>query len=198
MPPETDQNDDARLMEAVAGGDALAVRRLMDRYDRLVRYAIFRISRQRCQQDPLWLDSVASETWTDICRSLGRGKPIRHFHAYAMQIARRRCIDRLRQWERTDRTADLDLGEESQLIDTQEDTVDVLGKMEDLTALRECVAGLEAADGALFGEVEAITGGRWREAGGRLGMPESTLRSRWKRVLEALRACMEGKGRSAD
>ena len=198
MPPEIDQNDDARLMEAVARGDALAVRRLMDRYDRLVRYAIFRISRQRCHQDPLWLDSVASETWTDICRSAGRGQPVRHVHAYVIQIARRRCIDRLRQWERTDRTADLAAEDELQFIDTQEDTVDLLGKMEDLTALRECVAGLEEADGVLFGEVEAITGGRWREAGGRLGMPESTLRSRWKRVLEALRACMEGKGRGVD
>lgn len=195
MPPGTDQPDDAELIEAVVAGDPLAVRRLMDRYDRLVRYAIFRMSQQRCQQDPLWLDSLASEAWTDICRSLGQGQTIRHLHSYLIQIARRRCIDRLRQWERTDRAGDLESSDEAQLIAPQEDTVDLLGKMEDLTALRGCVAELEEADRALFGEVEAITGGRWREAGGRLGMAESTLRSRWKRILEALKLCMESKGR---
>ncbi|MFQ5491345.1 MAG: RNA polymerase sigma factor [Phycisphaerae bacterium] len=191
----TDQPDDSQLIAAVAGGDPLAIRQLIDRYDRLVRYAVFRMSRQRCHRDPLWLDSVASEAWTDICRSVGQGPPVRHLHSYVIQIARRRCIDRLRQWDRVDRAGPIEAEDGAQVIDKQEDTIDLLGKMEDLTALRECVAGLVQADRALFGEVEAITAGRWREAGGRLGMPESTLRSHWKRILGALRQCMDAKGR---
>ena len=65
---------DNELLVAIGRGDPLALRLLMDRFDRLVRYVIYRASRQRCRRDPLWLDSVASEVWTDLCRSAGSSR----------------------------------------------------------------------------------------------------------------------------
>ena len=61
---------------------------------------------------------------------------------------------------------------------------------------RECVEQLAPTDSHLYGELDAITGGHWREAAERLGMPESTLRTRWKRVLARLKACLERKSRT--
>ena len=190
-PPQTDHPTDAQLLAGIAGGDPLAIRRVMDRYDRLVRYTIYRISRERCRRDPLWLDSVASEVWTDVCRS-ARTQPdqaIVNIHAYLIQIARRRCIDALRR--RAEASQGGGEADYSQVLVGEEDTSDVLEHLEQLSALRSCMSKLAEDDRRLCGELAAITAGHWREAAERLEMPESTLRSRWKRVLDRLRACLE-------
>ena len=193
--PESSEPElsDQVLLAAVADGDAMAVRRLMDRYDRLVRYTIYRISKERSRRDPLWLDSVASEAWTDICRSLRIevAPKIENIHSYFIQIARRRCIDALRRRSDTPTATGGDNSEAPQLMDKEEDTARTLMAAEELFALRECVRQLGPHDARLYVELEAITAGCWREAAGRLQMPESTLRSRWKKVLERLRMCME-------
>ena len=49
---------------------------------------------------------------------------------------------------------------------------------------------LEGDDRALVAQLDAITDRRWKDAAQALGMKESTLRSRWQRVLERLRECM--------
>ena len=184
---------DAALLAAVADGDALAVRRLIDRYDCLVRYTIYRISKERSRRDPLWLDSVASEAWTDICRSVQvqDAPEIENIHSYFIQIARRRCIDALRRRSETPTATGGDDREAPQLMYKEEDTALTLIAAEELFALRDCVRRLGAHDARLYGELEAITAGSWRDAAGRLDMPESTLRSQWKKVLERLRMCME-------
>ncbi|HUU83255.1 MAG TPA: sigma factor [Phycisphaerae bacterium] len=193
-----EEPSDNELLVAIRREDPVALRRLMDRYDRLVRYTIYRASRRRCQRDPLWLDGVASEVWSDLCRSAHAGahREVTNAPSYFIQIARRRCIDALRRRSSTplsrDPSGDLDHLEP---VAQQEDTLEVLANMEELTALRVCMGELEQADGRLCGEIEAITAGRWTEAAQRLGMPESTLRSRWPRVLAALRQCLEKKGR---
>ena len=190
---------DSELLVAIGHGDPVALRRLMDRFDRLVRYTIYRASPQRCHRDPLWLDSVASEVWSDLCQSARAGghREVTNVPSYFIQIARRRCIDALR------RRGNLPVGAElppevDQLQPTakQEDALELLAGIEELAALRECICELEEADRRLCGEIGAITAGRWKEAARRMGMPESTLRSRWARVLAALRRCLEKKGQS--
>ena len=71
-----DRRTDNELLADLAQTDPMALRVLMDRFDRLVRFTIFRTSRQRCRQDPLWIDSVASEVWTDLCRSARAGNVV--------------------------------------------------------------------------------------------------------------------------
>jgi RNA polymerase sigma factor (sigma-70 family) len=188
---------DADLLTGLARGEAEALGRLMDRYDRLVRYTVYRISRERCGRDPLWLDSVASEVWLDVARS-AQAQPdlaVANVPSYLIQIARRRCIDALRRRGEAPEAAggSEDLAA-SQLPANKEDTSETLSRLEQLSAVRECLGRLDEADRALCGELSAITAGRWREAARRLGMPESTLRSRWKRVLDRLRAGLEEAG----
>ena len=62
--------------------------------------------------------------------------------------------------------------------------------------MRQCILALGERDRGLCGEIAAIMAGRWREAAARLAMPESTLRSRWARVLDRLRVCLEKKGKT--
>ena len=194
--PRANDPSDAHLLGGIAAGDPMALRRLMDRFDRLVRYTVYRISRDRCRRDPLWLDSVASEVWTDLCRSAraGRTQAVADIQSYLIQIARRRCIDALRRRGETPVGGGADEAVYTQVPAAEEDTAHLLATLEELSALRRCLDGLKEPDRRLCGELAAITAGRWREAAGRLGMPESTLRSRWKRVLEKLRTCLESGG----
>ncbi len=193
-PPPLDPSDDA-LFARLADGDPMALRPLMDRYDRLVRFTIYRMSQTRARRDPLWLDSVASEVWTDLCRSLRTSpeKKIDHPAAYLIEISRRRCIDALRRRNETPSQGDPHEDHFAQTTANEEDTADMLEQSEELSALRDCTHALEGDDARLCSELPAITAGRWREAGAKLDMPESTLRSRWKKILAQLRSCLEGK-----
>lgn len=191
---------DNDLLGRIADGDPLSLRLLMDRYDRLIRYTVYRASRERCRRDPLWLDSVCSEVWTDLCRSLRiNGNPgIDNIHSYLIQIARRRSIDALRRPGAAPLGAGEDESvEQSQPVYESEDTSDLLSGLEEVSALRECMMRLKEPDRVLCGEIAAITSGQWKEAAGRLAMPESTLRSRWSRVLDRLRTCLEKKEESS-
>jgi DNA-directed RNA polymerase specialized sigma24 family protein len=82
-----------------------------------------------------------------------------------------------------------------QLIDNNEDTADVLSRLDQVESLRACMALLDPADRALCSQLDLIVERRWTEAAEKLAMPESTLRTQWKGVLERLRACMEKKTR---
>jgi len=70
------------------------------------------------------------------------------------------------------------------------DPLEMLARVEDLDALRACLAAVAEEDGPLLGQLEAITCRRWKVAAAALGMAESTLRSRWGRLLDRLRVCM--------
>ena len=61
-----DGPDDQFLMQALLGGDAAAMNKLMQRYDRLVRFTIFRVAKSRCLSDPHWVDTIATDTWTGL------------------------------------------------------------------------------------------------------------------------------------
>jgi RNA polymerase sigma factor (sigma-70 family) len=189
---------DNALLTAIGDGDPMALRLLMDRYDRLVRFTVYRGSRQRCHRDPLWLDSVASEVWTDLYKVSRSGPPeVSNMASYLIQISRRRCIDALRRrGEAALAAASPDRAEQMEPFSPQEDTADSLAAVEELEFLRACMEQLDEEGQRLCTEIAAITAGHWRDAAGRLGMPESTLRSRWARVLVALRRCLQKKQQS--
>ncbi len=189
-PPAAQVSDDV-LISGVRAGDTAALRALMDRYDRLVRYTIFRLSKSECARDGHWLDSLANETWAGFLRSLHR-KPQelpRSASAYLVTIARNKLSSALR---RLPRPAAQYVEVATSEAETKE-TLEMIIGLENVEALRGCVDGLEPEDVRLWGALEGILDRKWTEAAAELGMSESTLRSRWKRTLERLRACLEAK-----
>ena len=168
----------------------------MDRYDRLVRHTIYRASKDRCVKDPQWLDSVASATWAGFVHSAQRdpeSRP-RSLSAYLAQIARNQVASATRGVSRGHASLDSDAGAgRLDVKATLEEPVDTLSKLEELEALRGCLAELDAADRNLTSQLGLIARRRWKEAAEALGLSESTLRYRWDRVLARLRRCIERK-----
>ena len=196
IPAPTCDPSDEFLVAGLLGGDEAALVKLMDRHDRLVRYTVFRMSRSRCVQDPAWLSTIASDTWTGLVRSLHRNPKNlpKSLKSYLVRIARNKCISALRG--APPRHASLAGDDETCSIEIEASTdspLDLISRMEELETLRACVAELEPDDRRLADELEAITERRWKDAAATLGMQESTLRSRWKRVLDRLRRCVAGK-----
>lgn len=187
--------DDDTLIKALLDGDASALRPLIQRYDRLVRYTIFHGSRDKCASDPQWLDSVASMTWTGLVKSMrknGAVAPLR-LKAYLVRIARNQTVSALRSARIESVWSGGDVSEIADVTTAGEDPAFELERIEWLAAIRACRSSLEKKDRVLLDQLDPIMERRWSEAAGALGMSESTLRSRWKRVLERLRRCMREK-----
>jgi RNA polymerase sigma factor (sigma-70 family) len=207
-----DGPDDRILVGRLLDGDEDAMRLLVDRYDRLIRYIVFKTGRRHCDRDPGWLDARANEAWTGIVKSLRRGGPDNippSIPSYFAQIARNKCLDAVRV---ADARPVIPIdgppegGGEVEATVPDEDPVTLLESLEQLDVLRDCISRLSEEDRLLCSEIGLITERRWQEAAQRLEMAESTLRSRWRVVLGKLRACLEKKtqknlapeGRSTD
>ena len=187
---------DAFLIAGMTGGDGAALRKLMDRYDRLVRYTVFQAARHACSRDPQWLDSVASATWQGFVQAMRRagGQTPDSLTAFLARIARNQAISALRRNAGGDQALSLDAGLEDLTGESDgEEPVETLARLELLEAVQGCLAGLNEDDRTLATQLEAITERRWKDAAEALGIAESTLRSRWKQVLVRLRGCVEGK-----
>ncbi len=187
---------DDDLAIAIAAGHEPALRQLIARYDRLVRYTIFRQAPDRCQSDPHWMDGVASEVWTGMVRAFRRDRYAApaSLRAYIVGIARNQSITALRKATTLKETPTLDLAAAAGESDPAAlDPAEVAEKLDTLEALSGCLELLSGDDRTLAEHLPAILDRRWREAAIALDLAESTLRSRWKRVLEQLRTCVEGK-----
>ncbi len=192
--------DDDFLITSLVGGDAAALTALMDRYDRLVRYTIFCVNQEQSRRDPHWLESVASDTWIGFVRSLQREPTMRpqSVPAYLSRIARNQSITALRRAKARVQAVNVDLASEAlEIPGNLEDPSEVASRLESLETLRECVSKLDGPDQAMVEQLAAIVAHRWKDAAGALGIPESTLRSRWKTVLVRLRRCLERKSRDS-
>ena len=186
--------NDHDLISKMQAGDEAALQALIKRYDRLVRYTVYHTSRQHCRQDPHWLETVASSTWMGFIQSMTRHPNSRpdNLPAYMVRIARNQAISDKRRTRSYTKVQQFD---ENTVNVTHTDILvspdQYLSKMEELEVLRDCLAGLDEDQRILASQLDSITQRRWKEAANTLGMRESTLRSRWRRVLELLRRCME-------
>ncbi len=196
MPPDpTTGSSDDFLIAGMLGGDWAALNKLIDRYDRLVRYTIYRAAKAQCARDPQWLESVASATWTGFVQSLQRHAERRpkSVRAYLASIARNQTVSALRSVPVSNAdTQSIDSFAEL-ITASLNDPIDTLSQLELLETLRVCLSELAEDDRTLAGQLTAITERRWRDASAALGISESTLRSRWKRTLDRLRECVKGK-----
>jgi len=185
---------DEFLVESVRGGDEAALRALMDRYDRLVRFAIFRLSKSECRRDPHWLETLAGDTWMGFVRSLQRSPELRpkSVKAYLTTVARFKVVSARRRVSPPSEMY-VETEELTEIEVDHNDPLDLLSDLESLNSLNDCVRELSEPDQSICTQIEAIVDRRWIEASATLGMTESTLRSRWKRVLERLRECLRRK-----
>jgi len=200
---------DAELLSEILAGDSHALSILMDRYDRLVRYTIFRVAADRCAADPQWLDALASNAWTGFLRSLrsqpDHNKP-KSVSAYLVAISRNYAISALRAHAAFKELTTDNFAKISKSAFAEDPgPAELVSNLELLSALRECLAGLPPQDQLLSQQLPAILDRRWTEAGAALGIRESTLRSKWKVILQLLQSCMKKKtgldfapGRSSD
>jgi len=190
---------DSFLIQAMVGGDAVALRELMQRFDRLVRYQVFRVSQSRCHVDPHWLDAIASEVWSgfvDRCRA----KPdetIDSVPALLSRMARNRSISALRGVTGNTPLQSLDSAatglDQTLSSDEALQPVEVAQRLELLEILQDSLSDLNEAERGVCDELGLIMERRWKEAGERLDMSESTLRSRWKVILDKLRQSVRRK-----
>ncbi len=188
--------DDPELVQRLRDSDGDALRALMGRYDRLVRYAVFRLCRTECVRDPTFLDSRASETWTGFVRSIQRTdcEPPQNLKTYLIQIAKNKCTDALRRTEGAAPAQTSDRADDGSVVEAPSPgSLELLIQAEELLALRECLEKLSPTDKRLCDEMEHLVAGRWKLAAEALGMPESTLRSRWAGIIGKLKACLEKK-----
>jgi len=186
---------DEFLIASMLGGDWAALNKLIERYDGLVRFTIFRMSKTRCLKDPQWLESIASATWTGFVKSMQRGsgdRP-RSLRAYLTAVAKYQVASALRGAPGPDDGPQSIDSITTEIASPLDDPANTLSQLELLEALRECLAQLGDDDRTLATQLAAITERRWRDAAAALGMSESTLRSRWKRTLDRLRECVEAK-----
>lgn len=192
-----DPTDSDILRQAAAGSDD-ALRALVGRHDTRVRYVIFCVAGGRCRRDPQWIDSVASRAWSGLIewQRNATGEAPDSVGALVCRIARNQAISALRADGRSAEGVAGVVGEglaAVEAIDEAVDPADAAERSDDLAALRVCLAALPEEDRLLAEALDLIVNRRWRDAGEKLGVSESTLRSRWNRVLERLRACLTGK-----
>jgi len=190
------QSDDLELVQRLRDDDPDALRVLMGRYDRLVRYAVFRTCRAECTRDPAFLDSRASEAWTGFVRSVQRPEsaPPANLKTYLIQIAKNKCADALRRPEPAAFEQTGSLGDELSGVEAPTTaSVELLIQAEEVLALQVCIERLSASDKRIYSQVEHLVAGRWKAAAQALRMPESTLRSRWSAIVARLRACLARK-----
>ncbi|MFQ5591127.1 MAG: RNA polymerase sigma factor [Phycisphaerae bacterium] len=199
----TSSPSDAFLVASAANGDSAALSKLMDRYDRLVRYTIFSIAKGWCTRDPQWLESVACDTWMGFVRSIRRqaGTGPDSVQAYLVGVARNLAVTALRgaasaSCGGTEEPNVPSIGRgdaATHLPAATENPLEVAAKLELLEALHACLAELDPHGQAMVSQLPAITERRWREAAEALNLKESTLRSRWQQALVRLKSCIKRK-----
>ncbi len=190
---------DRDLVVRLLAGDESAVRILVDRYDRLIRYTVFKTAKRHCDRDPGWLDARANEAWTGAIASLRRSGTQRippNLAAYLAQIARNKSLDAAKK---ADARAVIPFDEyaagagNQDASDPADDPAEMLASVEELDALRDCMSRLSEEEQVICAEIALIVERRWQEAAERLEMPESTLRSKWRQVIGKLKICLEKK-----
>ena len=193
----TSAASDEFLIASLRGGDSHAFQKLMDRYDRLVRYVIFRTARQTCLVDPEWLDSVATDVWVAFIRGQSGDQPeaVQSISGLLSTIAARRTVSAVRTRISESKREIATLSHDGvQLADENAiEASDLASELELLETLRDCSRTLEGPAAQTVTKLDLILARKWEQAAKELGCAESTLRSRWKVTLEFLRECMRQK-----
>ncbi len=181
-PAPVPERDWANLVDAIAGGDQVALHALYDRAYRIVFTLALRLT-----ANPETAEEVTIDVFHDVWRRASSydaetGTVI----AWIMNQARSRSIDRLRFDNRKKRT---DAGNMEPVCEPQPDARDVLELREQFDQLRAALAVLtaderEAIETTFFGGLTHV------EAARRLDQPLGTVKTRIRSGLHKLRSSL--------
>jgi RNA polymerase sigma-70 factor (ECF subfamily) len=188
--PRIREDDWARLVRAIGGGDQQALHALYERTHRLVFTLTMRLTRDAATAEELTVD-VFHDVWRRAAAYDPKGGPVL---GWIMNQARSRAIDRVRFDQRKKRFAtELDRSPEAppaadpqQLLDAKERDDLLRGALDVLTP-----AERQAIETTFFADLT------YREAADRLGQPLGTVKTRIRSGLEKLRRALakDGTGR---
>lgn len=180
---------DVELLTRISAGSEDALRILMRRHDALIRYTVFRFSRDRCRADPAWLDDIAASCWVALAERARSDRAVPdNLPGLLVTLARNRTISAVRTEDRAIDRAVRYAQQRTSENDLSEDASTIIERFEELNRLREILATLEESDRRILAALPLILDRRWTEAARRLDMPESTLRSIWATLKDKIRA----------
>ena len=171
------------LMSRIARGDEQAFTELYDLLAERVFGLVLRVMR-----DPAQSEEVAQEVFVELWRTASRFQPERgSVTAWAMTIAHRRAVDRVRSAQSTmDREARVAAGQQDRPFDSVADEVagrferrQVRHCLDTLTELQRESVGLAYYQGYTYGEVATL-----------LDTPLGTIKTRLRDGLIRLRDCL--------
>ena len=180
--PETSGLDYEALIEACAGGDRAALRRLFEAdAGRLIAVARRIVRRHDLAEE------VVQDAFIQIWRHAGRYDPERgSARGWVYTIVRNRALNVIRDSAREHLIGDDELNEIRDRDQTVEDAFDRLAAD---SRLRFCLEQLEETKrrSLLLGYVAGFSHG---EIAGKLGVPLGTAKSWVRRAVNALRECL--------
>jgi len=181
-PAPVPERDWAKLVDAIANGDQVALHSLYDRANRIVFTLALRLT-----ANPETAEEVTIDVFHDVWRRASsydadNGTVI----AWIMNQARSRSVDRLRFDNRKKRT---DPGDKEPISEPEPDPRDVLELREQGDLLRTALAALsaderEAIETTFFGGLTHV------EAARRLNQPLGTVKTRIRSGLHKLRSSL--------
>jgi RNA polymerase sigma-70 factor (ECF subfamily) len=180
------EQDWARLVQCIAGGDQVALHTLFARSHRIVFTLIMRITSNRETAEEVTLD-----VFHDVWRRASTYEPTNgSVVGWIMNQARSRAIDRLRHEQRKKRVGGpADSLPPAAAAPGPHEAFDVMEQRRFLDeALRDLAPGeREAIETAFFSELSYV------EAAARLNQPVGTVKTRIRSGLRKLRQALDGK-----
>ena len=170
---------DAELVRRCRAGDDSAWALLVERFSRYV-YAICRQGFRLSQHDA---EDVFQDVFTKAYENLAKLRSAEALRPWLAQLARRQCIDRLRE---TTREAPV---EELEPVGVD----DVLETLDEAMAVRQALAQIGEPCGDMLDRFYARDQS-YRTIGDELELPAGTIASRISRCLEKLKGAMEDSG----
>jgi len=168
-------------------GDPEVVTRLLERYQhRLYRYLV------RLVRDPATAEDLFQQTWVRVAENIRRYDPRRNFEPWLFSVARNLAIDYLRRYRPESLDEPLPTGElrQERIAATGPGALEIAMARE----RAECVADSLTALPAMYREVISLRFEeemKLEEIAQVLDMPLSTVKTRLRRGLEAMRRKLE-------
>ena len=188
MQPERAQEEDVKLLKAIAARDEAALAQLYDRYRLILFGLLMRILNNREEAEDV-LQEVFLQVWRkaeDFDEN--RGRPF----TWLVTLGRSRGIDRLRTLAARDRVAEAGAKE---VVDQISDAASDAFKSEQRGLVNEALSQLpdEQKRPLMLAYFDGLT---QSEIATRLGAPLGTVKTRMRTGLVNLRELLAGKGES--
>jgi RNA polymerase sigma-70 factor, ECF subfamily len=186
--------EDARLMRAMANGDRDAFRQLHDRHEGLLFGIIHKVLNDRADTEEV-LQETLFNLWSKArLYTPGRGRPL----TWMTSLARNRAIDRLRSKQRQAKLRDALEVDDTRSIAAAApiDGYEASHRRDECLAVRRAVVELTDCQREAI-EMAYFHGLSQQEIAERLGEPVGTVKARIRRGMRRLKAHFETEAGSA-